>query len=63
MTITLTATLNDNVVRPRKVFHELERALIVAALDVTSGNITQAAMRIGIDRQSLQRKMTKYGLR
>ncbi len=42
---------------------ELERRAIVRALEITRGNITEAAQRLGIGRTTLYRKMEKYGLR
>lgn len=41
---------------------ELEIKMIREALDVTKGNITQAAKQLDIKRQSLQYKIKKYGL-
>ncbi|MFZ9887527.1 MAG: sigma-54-dependent transcriptional regulator [Myxococcota bacterium] len=42
---------------------ELERDLIVRALDETQGNVTHAARRLKISRKSLQIKMKDLGLR
>ena len=42
---------------------ELERDLIVKALEATAGNVTQAARRLKISRKSLQLKMKDLGLR
>ncbi len=42
---------------------ELERDLIVRALEATAGNVTQAARRLKISRKSLQLKMKDLGLR
>jgi DNA-binding NtrC family response regulator len=41
---------------------ESERRLIAAALEASGGNKNEAARRLGIDRQRLYRKITKYGL-
>lgn len=41
----------------------LERVLIGAALDRTSGNVSEAARQLGMHRQSLQQKMTQLGIR
>jgi DNA-binding NtrC family response regulator len=41
----------------------LERTLIAAALDRTSGNVSEAARQLGMHRQSLQQKMTQLGIR
>ena len=42
---------------------QMERAAIVAALEATSGNQTQAARRLGISRRSLIYKMERFGLK
>jgi DNA-binding NtrC family response regulator len=42
---------------------ELERDLIVKALEETKGNVTRAAKRLKISRKSLQNKMKEFGLR
>ncbi len=40
-----------------------ERDLIVAALDQTAGNTSEAARRLGITRMALRYRMEKYGIR
>jgi two-component system response regulator AtoC len=42
---------------------QMERSAIVAALEATSGNQTQAARRLGISRRSLIYKMERFGLK
>jgi two-component system response regulator AtoC len=42
---------------------ELERDLIVRALEETGGNVTRAAKLLQISRKSLQTKMKEFGLR
>jgi DNA-binding NtrC family response regulator len=42
---------------------ETERRMIVAALDLTEGNITRAADRLGLSRRGLQIKMKELELR
>ncbi len=42
---------------------ELERDLIVKALDANGWNVTHTAQRLGISRKGLQIKMKEYGLR
>ncbi|HEY1553516.1 MAG TPA: sigma-54 dependent transcriptional regulator [Kofleriaceae bacterium] len=42
---------------------QVERDLIVKALDETGGNVTQAARLLKISRKSLQMKMKEFGLR
>jgi DNA-binding NtrC family response regulator len=46
-----------------KLVEWYEREAIQAALAATGGNITQAAKRLGVHRQSLQQKMQQLGLR
>jgi len=41
---------------------EAEARLVAAALAESHGNKNEAARRLGIDRQRLYRKLTKYGL-
>jgi transcriptional regulator with PAS, ATPase and Fis domain len=41
----------------------LERQMIGDALEASSGNITRAATHLGLSRNGLQKKMTRYGLR
>lgn len=45
-----------------QVIEALERLLINAALDRSTGNISQAARQLGMHRQSLQQKMTQLGI-
>jgi len=40
----------------------IERKAIIAALDLCKGNITNAAKRLGLSRQSLHSKLKKYVL-
>jgi two-component system, NtrC family, response regulator AtoC len=42
---------------------QMERSAIVAALEATGGNQTQAARRLGISRRSLIYKMERFGLK
>lgn len=42
---------------------DMERAAIRQALAETGGNLTQMASKLGITRQSLYRRMEKYGIR
>jgi DNA-binding NtrC family response regulator len=42
---------------------EAERRMIRAALELTAGNITRAAERLGLSRRGLQLKMKELGLR
>ena len=42
---------------------EVERDLIMKALEQTGGNVTRAAKLLQISRKSLQTKMKEFGLR
>jgi len=42
---------------------ETERRMILAALDLTEGNVTRAAARLGLSRRGLQLKMKELELR
>ncbi|MBI3186226.1 MAG: sigma-54-dependent Fis family transcriptional regulator [Myxococcales bacterium] len=46
----------------RLVMEEFERQFVVEALRATSGNVTEAAERSGIQRQSFQRLMQRHGV-
>ena len=41
---------------------EMEKRLILKALDKNNGNVTRAAKELGIDRLALYRRLQKYGL-
>jgi DNA-binding NtrC family response regulator len=41
---------------------EEEKRVILRTLSITSGNISDAARRLGVHRSTLHRKMTRYGL-
>ena len=41
---------------------EVERQALVQALEVSAGNVTQAAQGLGLNRATLYRKLKKYGL-
>ena len=47
----------------RETTAQLERELIVQALDQTTGNVTRAAQLLMISRKSLQNKMKEFNLR
>jgi arginine utilization regulatory protein len=46
----------------RAVTEDLEKEKITLALQECLGNISQAAQKLGISRQSLQHKLKKYKL-
>lgn len=54
---------DDLKTRVRKITRRVEHDMIEKALDETSGNVTQAAKKLGISRKSLQMKMKELGLR
>ena len=41
---------------------EMERSLILKAIDKCGGNLSQAASRLGVTRQTLYNKMKRYGI-
>ena len=45
------------------VIKHVERALIASVLDRTGGNQTQAADMLGMNRNTLRAKLTKYDIR
>ncbi len=52
---------------PRKAgeiltMEEEEAQVILRALSITGGNISEAARRLGLHRSTLHRKMTRFGL-
>jgi len=55
---------SDVVSGPRTghTLEEVERQSIINALEKSRGNLTQAALLLGISRQSLYRRMEKYGV-
>ena len=52
----------NNFTRSKKTLGEMERELIVQALQETDANISQAAKILGISRGSLYSKIKKHGL-
>jgi DNA-binding NtrC family response regulator len=60
VTMSADASMKDIV---KQATAELERDLIVKALEETKGNVTRAAKRLKISRKSLQNKMKEFGLR
>ena len=47
----------------REKVSDLERSSIEAALAVEQGNVTRAAIRLGVSRGALIYKLKKYGIR
>ncbi len=45
-----------------KTLEDMEKQMIISALKVNSGNISNVAQQLGITRQTLYNKMKKYGL-
>jgi transcriptional regulator of acetoin/glycerol metabolism len=46
-----------------QLLEDFERVMIIRAVDLEAGNVSAAARRLGIHRQSLQQKMKQLGLR
>lgn len=42
---------------------EMERSAVLAAIEKHGGNLSNAALELGITRQSLYRRMEKFGLK
>jgi len=57
-----TATSSGN--EPEEILNltEMEKRLILKALDKNNGNVTRAAKELGLDRLALYRRLQKYGL-
>lgn len=47
----------------RHVIQQFEEQFVQHLLTLTGGNVTQAAERAGIERQSFQRLLRRYGIR
>lgn len=62
MVVVLELELNSTSQGLIDVLGTAERAVIERVLISTRGNITQAAKLLGIQRQSLQRKIAKLGI-
>ena len=41
---------------------EMEKRMVIQALEKTGGNRTKAAERLGISRRTLHRKLNQYGI-
>jgi len=54
------ATSEDLAIRVGMTLAEVERLLIEATLERLSGNISQSAKMLGIDRTTLYCKLRKY---
>ena len=52
----------EEILEPGLTMEEIERRAILAALDKTGGNRTQAAEMLGIGLRTLQRKLKEYRL-
>ncbi len=44
------------------VISHVERALLASVMDRTNGNQTQAAEMLGVNRNTLRTKLSKYGI-
>ena len=52
----------ETAVRPAGTLDDMEKNAIVDALDKADGNLSQASRMLGLTRQTLYRRMAKYGL-
>lgn len=57
-----TATSPSNEADETLNLTEMEKRLILKALDKNNGNVTRAAKELGLDRLALYRRLQKYGL-
>lgn len=58
----LSDSLQETTVLDSYNLIEIEKMLILKAIDLHHGNLTQAAQALGVTRQSLYRRMEKYDL-
>ncbi|MFY0593014.1 sigma-54-dependent transcriptional regulator [Roseivirga sp.] len=60
----LLQTSNSNEANTEETLNltEMEKRLILKALDQNNGNVTRAAKALGLDRLALYRRLQKYGL-
>lgn len=54
--------VNDNDMVLTEELNEIEKKIIKETLQTTGGNITEAARKLGIKRQSLQYRLRKYNI-
>jgi two-component system response regulator HydG len=55
-------TLSKDVVPADLPLDEVEKATILKTLELTGGNKSEAARRLGITRRTLHKKLKKYGV-
>ena len=55
--------MNTRGITRQEGLDQLDRALILQALDAETGNQSKAAARIGVNRNTLARRMAELGLR
>jgi len=55
-------TLSKDGIRPDMPLDEVEKATILKTLDLTRGNKSEAARRLGITRRTLHKKLKLYGV-
>lgn len=53
---------SGNIISSDKKLNDVERSSIESALSKSGGNVSRAAALLGISRQSLYRRMEKYGI-
>ncbi len=59
----LRSTLEVDLYRDQPTLEEVKRRYLVHVLNDTNGNISRAATILGVDRRSLYRMLSRYGLR
>ena len=59
----LRSTLEVELYRDRPTLEDVKRRYVVHILSQTEGNISRAATILGVDRRSLYRMLSRYGLR
>jgi DNA-binding NtrC family response regulator len=63
LTPELRSKLEVELYRDNPTLEEMKRRYLVHVLNETGGNISRAANILGVDRRSLYRMLTRYGLR
>ena len=58
-----TSAVSDGPPRLADAVQEFERAQIEDALRATGGNMAQAALRLGLERSHLYKKMKRLGMK
>lgn len=59
---TMECVVGNAAEEPLSVLEDMERRKIETVLEAAGGNVSRAAVALGVTRQSLYRKITKYGI-